>query len=400
MIPTSQTPPPQILLLLVLGACGPDVPAGGQTDSDATTNSSTGSGTSPEPTTGLWPDPDQRIPQESPWEVVVDALPFPLSGPGQIHTLTVGRVEFNENFANRGHIEVLFDHPEETITIESRKYVFGDLADTYTFEKLSLLAVVLDGDPLRSIDIDPADNCLKNTWQNDCSIYAYYDGKSQPERTAVDIRVHLPAGYRGQLFAETEDNIAEQSHPRRGGITLDNFCGSGAVTLESGRANVRMCRDLSPAPTCALADAQACAEYPDGGGSEAWSPDCPCPPESRGQLEIRSPIPLPTDITLDIPDTAPYVHVSMANLADAPEQACTPEITNCAPGSCLLDASDPFAPTAEFNHPSPAAAGYTIILDSGGCGLIKFAGAAEDWSETLPPAEELRGRITLCTDCL
>src|SRR5690606_34088129 len=112
------TPPLQILLLLVLGACGPDIPAGGQTDSDATTTGSTGSGTSPEPTTGLWPDPDQRIPQESPWEVVVDGLPFPLSGPGQIHTLTVGRKEFDENFANRGHIEVLFDHPEETITIE------------------------------------------------------------------------------------------------------------------------------------------------------------------------------------------------------------------------------------------------------------------------------------------
>ena len=49
-------------------------------------------------------------PRESEWETVVNALPFPLTGDGKINQLTIGRKEFSENYANRGNIDVLYDH--------------------------------------------------------------------------------------------------------------------------------------------------------------------------------------------------------------------------------------------------------------------------------------------------
>src|SRR5690606_20404349 len=108
----------------------------------------------------------------------------------------------------------------------------------------------------------------------------------------------------------------------------------------------------------------------------------PCAPQSFGDLRIRSPAPHPADITLDVPTTAAFFfNVSLANLAEDPDPGCQPQLTNCLPGSCTIDLSDPFAPAAEFNYPSPAAlsgGGYRFIAESGGCGPVTFVDSPED----------------------
>jgi len=368
------------------------------TDTTASTSEPTTTGTSDSPTTDTPPSSDDRQPHEGPWEVVVDALPFPLA---DIRTLTVGGKEFNENFANRGVVEVLFDHDEETITVETRKYTFGDTLDVENgFERLFLWAFVLTDNP--TPHPDPADDCTLDTWKDGCAILAYYDGKAQPERLGMDLRVHLPRGYRGELLVATEDNITEQSWPRRGDVTLHDFCGTGEVALEAGRAKIRLCRDLSPAPTCPPENVQACASWPDGTGSEAWSPDCPCGPELFGQLLVRAPQPWAANLVVDVPGDA-WLNATAQNIEVMRPHDCRPTISACADDNCMLNADDEFAPTAEFSHPSPAApagAGYNVLVVSGACTKIPFVDPGDPWTPDQTPPEELRGLVDVCTDCL
>ncbi|MBZ5713980.1 hypothetical protein [Nannocystis pusilla] len=398
---------------LVLLAC-PGRPGDGETDgtsssdTDPSPSSATDTGdtpttsgtptTSDTPTTDAPVPPEGAMPHEGPWEVVVDALPFPIA---DIHMLTVGGREFNENFANRGVVEVLFDHPEETITVEARKYVFGDAVDReMQFARLSLWPFVLHGDPTHHPD--PADDCSVDTWKDGCAILARYDGKSQPARLGMDLRVHLPTGWRGQLLVHTEDNIAETAWPRRGDVTIDGLCGNGEMYLEAGRARVRLCRDLSPAPTCPPESAAACATWPDGSGSEAWSPECPCGTALYGQMLVHAIQPWAADIVIDVPDDA-WLNVRAHNLEAMKPHDCLPQIDACVPDHCVLDDDDPFAPAAVFNHPSPAApgfGGFNVTAIDGGCALIPFVEPGALWTPDQDPDEELRGLVHVCTDCL
>ncbi|MCY1056782.1 hypothetical protein [Nannocystis sp. SCPEA4] len=386
---------------LVLTAC-PGRPGGGETDGTSSSDTDqappTDAGTSDTPTTGNTLPSDEVGPRETPWDVLVDAVPFPIA---DIHTLTVGHKEFDENFANRGIVEVLFDHPEETITIETRKYVFDDGIDLESkFGRLGLWAFVLSGNPARHPD--PADDCRTGTWKDGCAILAYYDGKSQPLRMGMDFRVHLPTGWRGELFVTTEDNIAEDAWPRRGDVTIDGLCSSGDIDLEAGRAHVRLCRELSPTPTCPADRAAECATWPDGSGSEAWSPDCPCSPDLFGQLLIRAAQPWAANIVVDVPDDV-WLNATAQNIEVNRPHDCKPQIDACTPDQCVQNDDDEYSPTAEFNYPGPAApagAGFNVTAVSGGCTLIPFAEPGTSWTPDQEPSEELRGLVHVCTDCL
>lgn len=395
----------------LLIAC-PGRPSGGDTDGttsgDLTTSTTTDASTSNPPTTttsGANTDTadtvepttgDETGPQEGPWEVVVDALPFPLA---DVHKLTVGRREFNENFANRGVVEVLFDHEEETITVEIRKYVVGDGLDVQNLDRLSLWAFAVPGNPVPHPD--PATDCTQGAWKDDCSIYAFYDGKAQPIRIGMDFRVHLPTGYRGQLFVTTEDNLAEDASPRRGDVTVRDLCSSGEIVLEAGRANVSMCRDLSPAPECPPADVQACATFPDGTGIDAWAPDCPCDPALFGQLLVRAAQPFAANIVVDVPDDV-WLSATLRSDEVMRPHDCKPEVTDCGQ-DCQLNDDDEYAITAEFNHPSPAApagAGFNFTAVSGACSKVPFIEPGAPWPPGQAPDEELRGLVKLCSGCL
>lgn len=357
------------------------------------------------------PPPDgnkEVMPIETDWEKVVDALPFPLDG---INTLTIGRKEFNENFANRGHIEVLFDHDDETITIEMRKYVFGDEIDAYgdeaagtkgNFDRMSLWAFVGSGNPSKPSDNSAEDDCTKDVWKDGCQVLVYYDGQSQPQRSGADFRVHLPKGYRGNLFLNTEDNSEETSYPRRGNIKVDGFCSNGDFRLEAGRAEVKMCEALSPTPACDSADVATCDGWPDGSGTEAWAKECPCGGgDLFGSLRIEAPQPWAANITVDIPADV-WLNATLQNTSMSKPHPCKPEI-ECPDGKCVLDPTDEYAPTAEFNYPSEAApqgAGYNLTVVSGGCTEIPYVDTPDQWSADGEPPQELRGNLKVCTGCL
>lgn len=373
--------PALLVTALTAGACGDN--------GSATTEGETG-------------EAGERQPQVGEWKKEVDALPFPLSGDARITTLTIGRKEFDENFANRGNIEILFDHPEETITVETRKYVFGDEIDKdNTFKKLSLWAFSSSGNPTRPDSQPSANDCTKDTWKDNCAIYVYYDGKSQPERSGMDFRVHLPTGYRGKLFVSTEDNITEQSYPRRGNITIDNLCTHGDVAMEAGWAKIKMCRELTPAPACPPAGIENCETFPDG----AWSKDCQCGDGSLfGQLIVRAPQPWAANITIDIPETV-WLNTTLKNTEVMKPHDCKPQISACNGANCTINTEDEYAPSAEFNYPSeaaPSGAGFNVTVESGGCTKIPFIDDPKKWKPESEgePGEELRGLLDVCSGCL
>lgn len=359
-------------------------------------------------------------PQHTEWTTAVKDLPFPVTGDNKITQLTIGRKEYMENFANRGNIEILFDHPEETITIEIRKYTFGDDIDAYgdeasgtpgTFERLSLWAFVTSGNPSKPDTLPDADNCTKDTWKNNCAIYTYYDGKSQPARSGMDFRVHLPTGYRGKLFVETEDNAVEEpSYPRRGNITINGLCSSAEVDLEAGWAKIKMCDALTPSPTCPQAGIDACENWVDPTTMEPapWAKECGvCGDGSQfGQLVITAPQPWAANVTVDIPKTV-WLNTTLQNTSIMKPHECLPKIDACTNKDipCTINTDDEYAPFAEFNYPGPSApagAGFNVTARSGACTVIPFVDDPKDWkpeSEGDPP-EELRGNLKVCTGCL
>lgn len=342
------------------------------------------------------------------WDVVVKDLPFPITGESPITSLNVGGRETSDhNFANRGDVEVLYDHDEETITVEIRRYVFGDDVDANgdgsqggVFERLSLWAFASSSFD-KPDSQDPEDDCTDTTWKNGCYIRVYYDGKAQPVRSGADLRVHLPRGYRGELNVTTEDNLADSSYPKRGNLVIDGLCGSGVVSFESGHADVKLCRGLTPAPTCDAASVKTCEEWPDGSGDMAWSKDCPCSPDIYGQLKIESPQPFAGNINVDMPPDV-WLNATVENKAKTKPHECKPNLA-CDAANCVLDKTDDYRLAAEYNYPSNAAAhgaGFNLTINSGDCTAIPYVDSADDWSPDKDPPEEVRGNIKLCSGCL
>lgn len=353
-------------------------------------------------------------PQETKWKTVVDNLPFPLSGDGQIYSISVGRLDYNHNFANRGDVEVFLDQDAEVITVEMRYYDFsddvtalGDEAVVGTFDRMSLWAFVNSGNPAKPDSMPPEDNCTVDTWKSGCAIYVYYDGQTQPARAGADIRVHLPKAYRGELNITTEDNTAESTFPRVGNITVDGICGSGTINLAQGNANIKMCRELTPAPLCTAEQIKGCEDFvdPDTMMPAAWSNLCPCPAENFGQLKIEALKPYAGNITVDIPTTT-WLNANLANEETDKPHECKPELPACAGKICSPVSLDDYTISGEFNYPSKAAAsgaGFNLTVKSAGCSPVTYFKSADDWSEVeadSKPTTEVRGHINVCSGCI
>ncbi len=350
-------------------------------------------------------------PQETEWKQVVN-LPFPLSGDGEIKSISIGRNEFQENFANRGDVEVYLDLDTETITVEIRYYDFsdditaqGDDTVEGTFERMSLWAFTGSGNPAKPSQMPPESDCTKDTWKSGCNVLVYYDGLSQPARSGADIRVHLPKAYRGTLNVTTQDNDAESTFPRLGNITVDGICGSGNINLAQGEAKVKLCRELTPAPTCSAEQIKGCEEFVDEMGNDAaWSNLCPCPAEQFGQLRIEATKPWAGNITVDIPTTT-WLNANLANEETDKPHKCLPKLEACTAPVCELK-DDGYAVSGEFNYPSQAAAsgaGFNLTVKSAGCNPVEYFPDAKKWNEDetmSEPTIEEHGHIKVCTGCL
>jgi hypothetical protein len=353
-------------------------------------------------------------PQQTEWKKVVDNLPFPISGEDPITSISIGRLDYDNNFANRGNVEVYLDQDAEVISVEVRYYDFsdditaqGDDTVEGTFERMSLWAYVSSGNPSKPSDMKPEDDCTVGTWKSGCSVTVYYDGQTQPVRAGADIRVHLPKGYRGELNVTTEDNNGESSFPRVGNVTIDGICGSGDINLAQGTAKVKLCRDLTPAPTCTAQQIDDCANYKDEmGENAAWSSLCPCSAENFGQLKIEALKPWAGNITVDIPTTT-WLNANLSNEETDKPHPCMPVLESCTEeNKCTLTNDDGYSVSGEFNYPSTAAAsgaGFNLTVKSAGCNPVSFFPDDSRWNadETMSkPTVEEHGHIKVCTDCL
>lgn len=352
--------------------------------------------------------PGSLHPQEGPWTTVVDALPF---GPA-LATLTVGGREFDGNFANRGDVEVLFDHDAPEITIEMRVHDFSDLVTFAgdgdqipgTLQRTRLWAYNTPGTPNKPALMPPGDDCTTDAWKDGCQIRVYYDGKVMPVRMGADLRVHLPRSYRGRLVVVTEDNMSEQSYPRPADVTIVDLCSDADIEFAAGEARVKLCDDLTPAPTCSPAQISACESFTDDMGQDAaWSPDCPCPPDQYGQVKIHSRKPDAADITVDIPTTT-WLNVTASNDSPNKPNNCKPVLESCAGDSvCTPVQNSEFSVSGEFNNPGPAAiadGGFNLTVSSANCGPVASYASPADWCAQLDPTEVERGHVRVCSDCL
>lgn len=338
------------------------------------------------------PQPQTLQVFESDWEVVNS--PFAVA---DINSVSIGGLVHNDNFANRGDIDVAFDQDGETIVVEMRKYTLAGAQDEAdeTFGRMTLWAYVNSGNPEKPSDMDPADDCTQG-WQDGCQVLVYYDGQAQPVRTGVDFRVHLPRTWRGTLNVTTEDNLAEDAYKLRGDVTILDLCSNADVELENGIANIRMCGGLVEAPTCTADLLQQCKD-------SMWDPNiCGCN-DDFGSVRIASPEPHSANITVDFPTTI-WANVNLENLDSTGD--CTARFDNCA-GGCTLNQSDEsiYKGKAEYNYPGGDAvpgAGFTINAEAGGCAGVFYADDPEDYVDGAmdSPKDEQRGNITACSGCL
>ncbi len=352
-------------------------------------------------------------PQLDEWKMVVDKLPFPIEGDGKINTITIGRKEYNGNFANRGHVEVYFDLDQPVITVEMRIFDFdSDLnfngddqgMNDGTKNLISLWAYKTSSNPMKPDKMDIEDDCTDGTWKDGCSVFVYYAGQTQPVRSGADLRVHLPKAYRGKLNVETEDNTGEQDYPRPGNVTIEGWCSSGEVRMAAGTAKVKMCRDLQVAPTCDPADIMACETFKDEMGKDAaWSNACPCPADIYGQVKVYSLEPWAANITVDVPDDL-WLNVNISNDSPDKPNPCLPKLENCKGDAvCEPVKNSDYSYSGEFNYPSTAAAsgaGFNLTALSSGCGPVEVSVAPEDWTPDAVPMPEDHGFVKVCTGCL
>jgi len=333
-----------------------------------------------------------------------------------IGDLIVGGLEYNSNFANRGDVIVEFDGPANEISIALRRFTMNtsEQAAQDDFEALELWAFNTNVDsPLKPGDMNADNDCTADGWLPGCGIRVYYDGQSQLARTGADIRVTLPADYRGEVDIRTEDSDEDDDYFNRGDVCVFNTNGAVKVDLQSGEAFVVVSDEATPAPACgappnrksAPSESVAyCDTLEIDGEPAAWSADaCSCAMEGEyGVVLVESDA--AADITVDVPDGL-WAAITVENQGDS-SQDCLGAIE--LDGIVLDDVGNEgsFEAKGTINSPSDAVtagAGYNIQARSGECNPVlhtdepgAFAGVNKGHKQT----SHQRGNITVCKDCL
>ena len=360
------------------------------------------------------PDGDAtQKPFRGEWKTVVDA-PFTAA---DISTISIGRLEQEENWGNKGDVLIEFDLPagSNNIQIETRPYTHAECeADAeQIFDNMYLWAATTST-PTVFKDLDADETCIAlkeergdvlpdpdNTvaWQDGCYVYHYYDGQAAPQRSGADIRVHLPVDYMGEVNAITDDNTVEDDYPLRGDIIVNGLCNGGSFTLSNGAAEIKMCDNLSIAPNCSQDQINTCEMM-------GWSITCGC--DIFGQLEVKANPATGPDITIDFPNDlwiyAKFDNEQTGAVAGSPT-SCDATIANCTADTCAIDQSPetPWKGTVTYNFPGDMAtqgAGYAISTTAERCQAVPEVEKPGDWMQGVAPEGDRRGFTTLCTGCL
>ncbi len=338
-----------------------------------------------------WPEVG---PYRDQWRTEVDANVAFRDGEGlpTIVNITVGGREHEGNFANRGDVQVKFDGPEDHIKVELRRFTYTEsLAQAEETYRLLHLWAFAASTPRQPASMDPSDDC-RQTWQDECQIRIWYEGRRQLLRSGADIRVTLPPSYRHQVDIVTEDVTIEGSYLLRGDVCIQDLPGSANVTLDDGVSLTRLHRAIVPGPTCTADELDAC-------DLAGWDPACPC--STYGRVDVRGGT---TDVTVDVPSHL-WTSAFLENAASDPTP-CDVEID--VPGVKLdprtLD--DPGRTLGFLNHPGDHAivgGGYSVQLWAEDCSPVYYSPYPSAWpgkgNEDLQ-RNEIRGNLTMCSDCL
>ncbi|MCX4243586.1 hypothetical protein [Paraliomyxa miuraensis] len=354
------------------------------------------------------PLPGER-PFRDPWrvEAEIEFVHTGAEGDLIIPELRIGGVG-NGNFANRGDVIVTFDGPPDLMTVELRRFVAASTEDSAR-EQLALIGLwAYEGALELPGAKDPNDDCTDH-WRAGCQLRVFQDAQTQREVAGADIRVTLPADYRGALLVQTEDDAAVGGYLDRGDVCIDGLPGSAEVQLHSGRAFVRLRDDVSPVPTCAPADVAACERWsvmgPDGAPVlSPWAPECPClaAGESFGRVIVDTRDVDAADAVVDVPASLWTTFALENRLVDARDRECTVSVS--LPEEALsLDEFDSSARArGALGYPGQPAwngAGYRVSVRSGTCGPVGYAEDPDEFAVDEPPTER-RGDLEVCTGCI
>lgn len=356
-------------------ACKPDAPVvGGETGES-----------------GGFDAPDDAIPGgRQPFrDIWREELSFPAAN---IERLRIGGTLTNDNFANRGDIDVVYVEGTRNITIELQRFSFDSELDDaeHKFERTTLWAYASETVHMPGPLL--ADTTCTNPDARFCHVRVYYDGLIQPARSGANIRVMVPSGWPGRLELSTEDNLQEPGYPDRGDILVDGLAGHLDVMFDSGRASIRLDDDFPYFPGCPHND--ACE-------AEGLAPDCGCEEFARVHVQAREE--QAATITVDAPAWK-YYDASLRNDDPLLELGCVVEVDCGGFDACELDedyVSVDNVARAVINYPGPPAAvgaGIQIELVSGACAMIEHAEQPTDYFTG--PGMEVRGDVRFCSGCL
>jgi hypothetical protein len=335
---------------------------------------------------GVCEEVDSRRPFRDEWR---EELVLPAEG---LRRLVIGGQPSQDNFANRGDIELRYVEDSADIRVELQRFTMaGDVNEAHdAFARMSLWAYAraTPEPPNEAI----ADSACELGGADFCHLRTYYDGLIQPLRDGANIRVSLPRGWPGALELETEDNLHEGGYPDRGDILVDGLAGALHAILDSGRARVRLDPFYDDYPGCPNND--ACVE-------QGLAPGCGCSDFGNVRIEARSG--QAAQILVDAPPSL-YYTVLLQNEDPILELGCSVTIDCEAFESCELDPNhvdNPAIEWASLNDPGEPAlpdSGIRIDLRSGACAMIEHAEAPVDYFEGA--ASQVRGSVELCSGCL
>ena len=313
----------------------------------------------------------------------VAALPFPGAA---IETVFIGGTQTNDNFANRGDVIVEFGGADE-IVIEMRRFTMAiDDADAQAdFDALQLWAFRSSDLPLPPDAMDPALDCTAQ-WADGCRIRVFFDGLAQPLRSGADLRVTLPAAWRGDIEVATEDNDADSDFVNRGNVCVAGLRGGLDVALGSGVALVDLADDVAITPHCPAADVDACV-------ASGWDPNCPCLQSfAFGRVAIEAQA---ARVDVDLP-AALWTSVDLGTLEGCTASVELPDYET-VPGTI---ASWRSVGTANYPGPPAVNGGGWSVGVSTGCRTDVVDVAPDAFECTATPSPMQRGDLTVCSGCL
>lgn len=330
------------------------------------------------------------------WRLLEGPIPLAVADDGEydVSEVFVGGRLYERNFANRGDVLVEYETGRDSIEIHGRPFdaAFDRAEADQALERLGLWISDTDvATPDRAAD----DGDCTVLWHEGCGVRVIHEGSTQKVRSGMDLRVVLPADYRGRITVATEDLIEDADYQNRGNVCIWGLPGSASVALGSGQALVTMADTLQSAPSCAPADVAAC-------DAQGWANGCRCTSDDQtfGQLSIQSTH--PADIAVQ---TVPSVWSRFDIAVELPQNAnsvpCSAQIDLA--GADLAAAENPWTAAGETAPPPGAIddGGYAMTIRSKGCRAVSFV---EDPDAFVQGGEGMidaqRGDLKICDGCV